>query len=77
VVYPRNLGMYFCRKYTDETLESIGQAFNRSHATVIHAVDNITRQIQEKSGVRNQVEFLGHQMENPSSITSVLDPHKL
>jgi chromosomal replication initiator protein len=77
VVYPRNLGMYFCRKYTDETLESIGQAFNRSHATVIHAVDSITRQIQEKSGVRNQVEFLGHQMENPSSITSVLDPHKL
>lgn len=67
VVYPRNLGMYFCRKYTDETLECIGRAFNRSHATVIHAVDNISRQIQQKSGVRNQVEFLGQQLENPSS----------
>ena len=72
VVYPRNLGMYFCRKYTDETLESIGQAFNRSHATVIHAVDNISRQIQQKSGVRNQVEFLGEQLENPSSSFSYL-----
>lgn len=67
VVYPRNLGMYFCRKYTDETLECIGRAFNRSHATVIHAVDNISRQVQQKSGVRNQVEFLGQQLENPSS----------
>jgi chromosomal replication initiator protein len=66
VVYPRNLGMYFCRKYTEETLESIGRAFNRSHATVIHAVDNISRQIQQKGGVRNQVEFLGQQLENPS-----------
>ncbi len=71
VVYPRNLGMYFCRKYTDQTLESIGLAFNRSHATVIHAVDNITRQIQQKSGVRNQVDFLGQQLENPSANTSL------
>ncbi len=71
VVYPRNLGMYFCRKYTDETLECIGRAFNRSHATVIHAVENIFQQIQQKSGVRNQVEFLGQQLENPSSSTSM------
>jgi chromosomal replication initiator protein len=76
VVYPRNLGMYFCRKYTDETLESIGQAFNRSHATVIHAVDNISRQIQQKSGVRNQVEFLGEQLENPSSSISRVSTDK-
>ena len=71
VVYPRNLGMYFCRKYTEETLESIGQAFNRSHATVIHAVENISRQIHQKSGVRNQVEFLAQQLENPSSSASL------
>jgi chromosomal replication initiator protein len=70
VVYPRNLGMYFCRKYTEETLEAIGRAFNRSHATVIHAVENISRQIQGKSGVRNQVEFLGQQLENPSSLST-------
>jgi len=71
VVYPRNLGMYFCRKYTEETLEAIGRAFNRSHATVIHAVENISRQIQGKSGVRNQVEFLGQQLENPSSSSTL------
>ena len=67
VVYPRNVGMYFCRKYTEETLEAIGRAFNRSHATVIHAVESISRQIQGKSGVRNQVEFLGQQLVNSPS----------
>ena len=76
VVYPRNLGMYFCRKYTEETLESIGRSFNRSHATVIHAVDNISRQIRQKSGVRNQVEFLGQQLESPSSSTTMFASHE-
>ena len=76
VVYPRNLAMYFCRKYTDETLESIGRAFNRSHATVIHAVENISRQTQQKSGVRNQVEFLGHQLENPSPSAFLSNTHE-
>lgn len=63
IVYPRNLCMYFCRKYTDETLEAIGNIFNRSHATVIYGVDNISRQMQMKTGVRNQVEFLSQQLE--------------
>jgi chromosomal replication initiator protein len=68
VVYPRNLCMYFCRKYTDETLEAIGRAFNRSHATVIHAVETISREMQQKSGVHKQVEFLSQQMENTSCV---------
>jgi chromosomal replication initiator protein len=74
VVYPRNLCMYFCRKYTDETLENIGRAFNRSHATVIHAVDSISQQMQGKTGVRNQVEFLSQNLENPSSSFSFSAP---
>jgi chromosomal replication initiator protein len=76
VVYPRNIGMYFCRKYTDETLEIIGRAFNRSHATVIHAVDNLSRQIQHKSGVRNQVEFLSQQLETLPGSSCRLDSPK-
>ncbi|MBW1982284.1 MAG: chromosomal replication initiator protein DnaA [Deltaproteobacteria bacterium] len=58
VVYPRNLCMYLCRKYTEETLETIGRTFNRTHATVIYAVDKIHEQMQRKSGVYNQVQFL-------------------
>jgi chromosomal replication initiator protein len=64
VVYPRNLCMFLCRKYTEETLETIGRALNRSHATVIYAVDAITRQMEQKGGVHNQVQFLSRQLEN-------------
>jgi chromosomal replication initiator protein len=63
VVYPRNVSMYLCRKYTDETLETIGRALNRSHATVIYAVEAINREMERKSGVCNQVEFLSQQLE--------------
>jgi chromosomal replication initiator protein len=63
VVYPRNLCMYLCRKYTDETLEVIGRALNRSHATVIYAVEAINREMERKGGVCNQVEFLSQQLE--------------
>jgi chromosomal replication initiator protein len=72
VSYPRNVAMYFCRKYTDETLESIGRAFNRTHATVIHSVDTVSRQMQQKGGVRNQVEFLKQQLLSPPSSLSHL-----
>jgi len=63
VVYPRNLSMYLCRKYTDETLETIGRALNRSHATVIYAVEAVNREMEQKGGVCNQVEFLSQQLE--------------
>jgi len=62
VVYPRNVSMYLCRKYTDETLETIGRALSRSHATVIYAVEAINREMERKGGVYNQVEFLSQQL---------------
>jgi chromosomal replication initiator protein len=68
VVYPRNLSMYLCRKYTDETLEIIGRALNRSHATVIYAVEAINREMERKGGVCNQVEFLSQQLEKGSPL---------
>ena len=68
VVYPRNLAMYLCRKYTDETLETIGRAINRSHATVIYAVEAINREMERKGGVCNQVDFLSQQLEKGSPL---------
>jgi len=70
VVYPRNLGMYLCRKYTDATLETIGRALNRSHATVIYAVEAINREMERKAGVCNQVDFLSQQLEKGTPLPS-------
>jgi chromosomal replication initiator protein len=70
VVYPRNLAMYLCRKYTDATLETIGRSLNRSHATVIYAVEAVNREMGRKGGVCNQVDFLSQQLEKGSSLPS-------
>jgi chromosomal replication initiator protein len=70
VVYPRNLAMYLCRHYTDETLETIGRALNRSHATVIYGVATINREMERKGGVCNQVDFLSQQLEKGSPCPS-------
>jgi chromosomal replication initiator protein len=60
--------MYLCRKYTEQTLEIIGRALNRSHATVIYAVEAINREMERKTGVCNQVEFLSQQLEKGSPL---------
>ena len=44
IAFPRQVAMYFCRTATDHSLPSIGNAFARNHATVLHAV----RQIEGK-----------------------------
>ncbi len=42
IVYPRMIAMYLIRKFTDYSLQSIGDTFgNRDHTTVIHAIDKI------------------------------------
>ncbi len=37
IAFPRQVAMYLCRDLTKHSLPSIGSAFNRNHATVIHA----------------------------------------
>jgi chromosomal replication initiator protein len=50
--------MYLCRKFTNESLEAIGRAFGRDHASVIHSIAVIERQIREKARVRLELDFL-------------------
>jgi len=38
---PRQIAMYLCRKTTNYSLDTIGNYFNRDHATVLHAVKTI------------------------------------
>lgn len=42
--YPRQLAMYLCRKYTDLSLNKIGEAFGKKdHSTVLYAVKRINK----------------------------------
>lgn len=44
IAFPRQVAMYLCREMTEHSLPSIGTAFGRNHATVLHA----HRQVGEK-----------------------------
>ena len=56
--FPRQVSMYFSRKYTEKGLSEIGKAFNRDHSTVVHSIRVITEAMNEQSSIRGQVELL-------------------
>lgn len=46
IAFARQLAMYMCKMYTEETVERIGLEFKRDHSTVIYAVKEITELIK-------------------------------
>ncbi len=63
IALPRQIAMYLSRKYTDCSLQVIGKEFNRDHATVLHSVRKIERQMKISSKFRSQMEYLTNQLE--------------
>lgn len=63
VAEPRQIAMYLCRKLTRSSLPEIAKAFDKTHATVVHACKTIQdrMQVQEdlKESVRELVRVLG------------------
>jgi len=51
--YPRQLAMYFARRYTNLSYKDIGDAFgSRDHSTVIYAVRRIEEMKPQKKGIQ-------------------------
>ena len=66
LVHPRQMAIYLSRRYTDSPLQTIGKAFNRYHATALHAIHCIERGVEENSSIKRQVEFLSQKLEGDS-----------
>ena len=62
--YPRNIYSFLCRRYTDETLENIGQSINRNHSTVLYASEVIEHKMKLEKKVKNQVDFFSKRLED-------------
>ncbi len=62
-VLPRSIAIHLCRKFTDQTLESIGKAFQRHHASVLYALTSLDKKIKKSPGTRRQLEFMVGKME--------------
>ena len=59
IALPRQVAMYLCRKYTENSFPAIGDKFGgRDHSTVIHASKTIERKIKEDPHMQNTVEKL-------------------
>jgi len=63
LVTARQVAMYLTRELTDYSYPAIGRVFGkRDHTTVIHAVDKITGQMQERRQIYEQVTELIQQI---------------
>jgi len=59
IALPRQVAMYLCRKYTENSFPAIGDKFGgRDHSTVIHASKTIERKIKEDPHMQNTIEKL-------------------
>jgi chromosomal replication initiator protein len=58
VVRPRQLAMYLCSRYSDESTAAIARAFGRQHPSVTNAIRKLEREILERAPLRYQVEEL-------------------
>jgi len=63
IVRPRQVAIYLARKYTDQSLQSIGKSFNRYHATALHAIAAVERGMREDIQAQRHVEFLCKKLE--------------
>ena len=59
IALPRQIGMYICRRLTNNSLPEIGESFGgRDHTTVIHACKNIPKKIEADEGLRRSINKL-------------------
>ncbi len=58
IYLPRQVAMFLCRKLTNGSLEAIGKAFNKKHASVIYSIANMERKVRDDPRIGRQIEFL-------------------
>ncbi|MFP4649511.1 MAG: chromosomal replication initiator protein DnaA [Desulfobacterales bacterium] len=66
VVRPRQVAIFLARRHTNEPLQAIGRKFNRMHATVIHSINSVEKEIKLKGELHKQVEILEKKLEQGS-----------
>ena len=63
VAFPRQIAMYLCRKYTDESFPKLGIEFGgKDHSTVIHSCDKIEREIKVNKELSNIIDNLKNEI---------------
>ncbi|RZB35641.1 MAG: chromosomal replication initiator protein [Desulfobacteraceae bacterium Eth-SRB2] len=64
IVRPRQIAIYLSRRYTDTSLQAIGRSFNRYHATALHSIGAIERELKGNGPLQKQVDFFCKKLES-------------
>lgn len=67
IVRPRQVAIYLARKYTDQPLQVISRSFNRYHATAIHSIAAVEKDMKSDPALRKQIEILTQKLESDTS----------
>jgi chromosomal replication initiator protein len=62
LVRARQMALYFCRIYTEKTMMELGRLFQRSHASVVHALQTLERDRKTKPRVATEIHLLEEKM---------------
>ncbi len=58
IAFPRQVAMFFCRRLTDYSSPTIGEHFNRNHATILHAVRTVENRMGKDASFRREIAVL-------------------
>jgi chromosomal replication initiator protein len=62
LVRARQMALYFCRIYTEKTMVELGRLFQRSHASVVHALQALERNRKLQPRVAQELQLLEEKM---------------
>lgn len=70
IAFPRQVAMYLCRVLTQQSLPTIGNAFGRNHATVLHACRLVEEKMKVDSSFRQTVSVIKQRLAHHRSPTT-------
>jgi chromosomal replication initiator protein len=68
IAVPRQVAMYLCRELTPASLPDIGSAFDKTHATVLHAHKTIRGRMDVDTDLRRHVHEIAHKLGKPVNV---------
>ena len=66
IAFPRQVAMFLCRQLTKQSLPSIGAAFGRNHATVLHACRQVEDRSKNDASLRQTLLVIQQRLARPS-----------
>ncbi len=63
IVKPRQMAIYLSRRYTDQPLQQISRNFNKYHATAIHSINAVEKELTKNGAFAEQMKYLVKKIE--------------